>query len=368
MRRMILGLLAGFSLSSAAVADEASIEVLQSLKGAANSGAAREAVATLVGGGEESLIPVLKGFQGATPLGANWLRSAFETIAARESKAGRELPATKLTEFIQDTENDSAARRLAYEWLLKQDETLEERLIPGLLQDAHPDFRRDAVARLIEQAKEAEAEAAKELYRTALQGAVDSDQVKTIAEALEAAGDPVDLQKHFGFLAQWKIIGPFDNREMKGYAVAYPPESELDLDATYDGQLDKVSWEEIATDDGYGIVDIAEQIENYKGSLMYAVTTYQSAAEQDVELRLGTPNAWKLWVNGELVFEREEYHRSTRMDQYHIPVSLQAGENTIMLKVCQNEQEQDWAQDYQFQLRVSDRSGAAVLPAGENNE
>jgi hypothetical protein len=39
-----------------------------------------------------------------------------------------------------------------------------------------------------------------------------------------------------------------------------------------------------------------------------------------------------------------------------------------MLKVCQNEQEQDWAQDYQYQLRVSDPSGAAILPAGEKDE
>ena len=99
-----------------------------------------------------------------------------------------------------------------------------------------------------------------------------------------------------------------------------------------------------------------------------ASATFRSAEKQAAELRLGTPNAWKLWVNGELVFEREEYHRSTRMDQFRVPVSLQAGDNTIMLKVCQNEQEQDWAQDYKYQLRVCDSSGVAILPAGENNE
>jgi hypothetical protein len=101
---------------------------------------------------------------------------------------------------------------------------------------------------------------------------------------------------------------------------------------------------------------------------MYSVTTFRSAEKQAAELRLGTPNAWKLWVNGELVFEREEYHRSTRMDQFRIPVSLRAGDNTIMLKVCQNEQEQDWAQDYTYQLRVCDSGGVAIPSAGENNE
>lgn len=369
MDRLSVSLVLGLSLSvSTAVADSSSIESLRDIRGATGATAARRAVRIITSGGAENLLPVLHGFQDATPLGANWLRSAFETIAEAEFQAGRNLPAAELTEFIRDTDNAPAARRLAYEWLLQQDPTLEERLVTDLLEDAHPDFRRDAVAQLIDQAEAATGDQAVALYRRALQGAVHDDQVKTIAEALKAAGQPVDLQQHFGFLTQWSVVGPFDNREMKGFATAYAPETKLDLVADYDGQLGKVSWQEITTDDEYGIVDIAEQIENYKGSLMYAVTTFRSSEDRDVELRLGTPNAWKMWVNGELVFEREEYHRGTRMDQYRVPVSLQAGENTIMLKVCQNEQEQDWAQKYQFQLRVSDSSGAAILPTGENHE
>ncbi len=368
MLRSVLLMCVGVSLTAAAVGDETSVDVLKSLKGAEGAAEARAAVKTLVAGGADSLLPVLEGFQEASPLGANWLRSAFETIASAEEKAGRDLPADELTEFILNPKNAPAARRLAYEWLRKQDESLEGRLIPGLLQDAHPDFRRDAVALLITQAKEADGDEAVQLYRTALQGAVDDDQVTTIAEALSAAGEPVNLLKHFGFLPEWKIIGPFDNREKKGYAVAYPPEEEQNLDAVYEGQLGEVRWVEISTEDDYGIVDIAKQIENYKGSLMYALTTYRSASDQEVQFRLGTPNAWKLWVNGQLVFEREEYHRSTQMDQFRVPVSLRAGQNTILLKVCQNEQEEDWAQKYQYQLRVSDSSGAAIAAAGENHE
>jgi hypothetical protein len=50
------------------------------------------------------------------------------------------------------------------------------------------------------------------------------------------------------------------------------------------------------------------------------------------------------------------------MDQYAVPISLQAGRNTIALKVCQNEQTQDWAQKYQYQLRICDATGAGLLP------
>lgn len=163
------------------------------------------------------------------------------------------------------------------------------------------------------------------------------------------------------------MIGPFNNKDGVGYAAVYPPETEgIDPSAEYEGQLGKVSWSELTTDDDYGVFSIADLVENYKGSVMYASTTYRSAAARDLEFRLGTPNAWKLWVNGELVFEREEYHRSTQMDQYRIPVTLKAGDNTILLKVCQNEQEESWAQRYQFQLRVCDSTGVGVLAGGQS--
>ena len=96
---------------------------------------------------------------------------------------------------------------------------------------------------------------------------------------------------------------------------------------------------------------------------MYATTEFVSASDQEVEFRLGTPNAWKLWLNGKLVFEREEYHRSTRMDQYKMSVKLKKGSNRILMKVCQNEQKQEWAQGYKYQLRVCNSTGSGIMPA-----
>lgn len=318
---------------------------------------------SLKAGGAKNLIPILQAFEGASPLAANWLRSTFEAIADSEIKAGKSLPKDQFLTFIKDTENSPNARRLAYEWLLIRRPELKEQLIPGMLLDPSPEFRRDAVAALISQASDAEDDSARPLYRRALQGAVHEDQVKTIAKALREAGETVDLQRHFGFLSDWKIIGPFNNKEGVGYAAEYPPETEINPGGEYEGQLGSVKWEAIDTDDDFGIVNIAEDVKNYKGSVMYVTATYRSASAMPVEFRLGTPNAWKLWVNGELQFEREEYHRSTQMDQYRIPVELKSGTNTILLKLCQNEQTQPWAQKYQFQLRVSDTTGAAVLPS-----
>ncbi len=365
--------LAMLCLLAPAVADDKAdaIRALQSVgEHATGAAEARTALQTLKQGGATNLLPVLKAFNGSSLLAANWLRGTFESIADVEQKAGRALPKGDLLAFVKDTSESPSARRLAFEWLLKRSPQLEDELIPDMLLDPSPDFRRDAVRRLIDQAAAAKADAAVELYAKAMTGAVHEDQVKTIAKALKEAGEEVNISRHFGFLTKWKIIGPFDNKDQKGFPVVYPPETAVDLTAEYDGQLGKVKWESIATDDDYGVLDIGKQIENYKGSLMYTTTTWQSEKDQAVEIRLGTPNAWKLWVNGALMFEREEYHRGTRLDQYKVPVSLKAGQNTILVKICQNEQEQDWAQDYQFQLRVCDRTGAAVLPvtqAAANN-
>jgi hypothetical protein len=316
---------------------------------------------------------ILEAFEGASPLAVNWLRGGFEVIADRQIKQNQPLPAKELVAFIEDAKHDPSARRLAFEWLQKVEPETAERLIPGFLLDPSGELRREAVARLLKEAKAIDAQKTPHLavavYKKALSGAVDDDQVKQIVEPLRKLDVKIDLPKHFGFLTDWQIIGPFDNRGGVGLAAVYPPEKEIDLEAVYDTQYDdgfeggQVRWQPFETEQEYGLVDIEKNIKNYKGSCLYALAKFQSDKDQRVEVRLGTPNSWKLWVNGELLFAREEYHRGARMDQYRVAADFKAGENLILFKICQNEQNEDWAQRYQFQLRVCDPAGSAVLPA-----
>ena len=121
---------------------------------------------------------------------------------------------------MRDQNQSPFARRLVYETLKRSDAGIEDRLIPGMLLDASPEFRRDAVARLITEAGAIpDAAKATPLYRKAFSGAVHEDQVKTIAEALRKNNEEVDIQRHFGFLPEWSIVGPFDNKEEKGFAA-----------------------------------------------------------------------------------------------------------------------------------------------------
>ena len=359
-------------LSASVPADAAApAELISAIKSVDKKGkgnrAAGQAVAELTGSEPAVLLPLLAAFRNANPLATNYLRSAAETIVDRSIAAKKKLPRKKLEAFITDRKNDPQARRLAFEIVERVDATVVDRLIPGMLTDPNPVFRRQAVARLLDLAnrlqKENQQDLARSLYKRTLQGATDDDQVKTIAKLLRKMGEKVDLPRHFGFLTNWHIVGPFDNTGSKGFNVVYPPEKQVDLKAKLKGKLGPATWKSYKTKHDFGIVDIAKQISPYKGAVMYCSTVFESKTPRSIQFRLGTPNAWKLWINGRQVFANEEYHRGMKLDQYSVPVTLRAGSNTILLKICQNEQDQSWAQRYQFQVRTCDVSGIAVLSA-----
>ncbi|MGE4003821.1 MAG: hypothetical protein AB7I48_26840, partial [Planctomycetaceae bacterium] len=251
---------------------------------------AQSALRELQGADASALLPILRASNDANPLALNWLRAAFETIADRTLKAGRPLPFNELEAFIRDTSHASRVRRLAYEWLIKVDPSAPDRLIPGMLDDPSEELRRDAVARLIAAAQQAAQDGDKAqsqaTWRQALGGAVDEDQVNAIVAGLKELGDEVDLVGHFGMLMEWNLIGPFDNKDMKGFDMAYPPERELNFRATYEGQLGPVQWQPYISDKPDGLFDIGELVFNHKGSVMYATTTFISGEKQDVEFRL----------------------------------------------------------------------------------
>ena len=72
-------------------------------------------------------------------------------------------------------------------------------------------------------------------------------------------------------------------------------------------------------------------------------------------------SAWKLWLNGEPLFAHHEYHHGTEIDHYRVRSKMRRGKNTVLVKVCQNEQTESYAVPWSFQIRVCDASGTAIL-------
>ena len=134
----------------------------------------------------------------------------------------------------------------------------------------------------------------------------------------------------------WWIVGTFDNAGGIGYNKAYVPETATQPDTTaeYDGIEGQVSWKKQADDTFDGLVNLNKVFDkNVSWNTAYAWTTVNSPDERKAQLSFGSGGQAKLWLNGEEVFTHSEVHNLS-VDQDTIPITLKAGKNSILIKVC----------------------------------
>lgn len=326
---------------------------------------AARAVRQLSGRQADVLPALLQAMDQASPEACNYLRAAVEALADNALSRGKPLPVKHLEAFLQDPKHHPKARRLAYDLLLRVDPTTPQRWLPGMLQDPSLELRRDAVAFAMREAEAAltsgDKDAARQKFEQAFRGARDRDQVDALAKYLKGLGVTVDIAGHFGFIRDWLLVGPFDNSGGVGFAAVYAPEKGIDPKQTYVGKQNlQLVWKPHTTTDPYGVVDLNKAIGKHMGAVGYAYAVVESPEARPVEVRVGSNNAVKVWLNGQEVIAHEEYHHGNRMDQYVGSGTLRAGRNEVLIKVCQNEQKEEWAQSWSFQLRLCDRVGSAV--------
>lgn len=362
----------GFLCGFLCIAKAASLDVdrqIAFLLGVENEGrgneSACEALRKLETAEGTILLKLLSAMKDANDLSRNWLRAAAEEIVKRESSAGRDLPIDALGAFVLDLRQHPRARRYAFEMIAQSFPETAQRILSGMLNDPSVELRRDAINQHIDQARQMQNRGRKIeailLFQQALGAARDVDQIEMIADRLQHLGKRVDLPKHFGFLMDWQVLGPFDNSDRRGFEAVFAPEKEIDLSRSYRTKTGMANWQTLRASSEYGMLDINRAFGPLKEATAYAYANFESDFAQSVELRLGCKNAWKLWLNGELLFGRDEYHRGMRIDQYRMQGQLKKGANAILIKVCQNEQVEDWTIEWQFQLRICDATGTAVL-------
>jgi hypothetical protein len=315
-------------------------------------------------------IPMLfDAMDGSNEVSANWIRGAIQKSISRSET----FPAEPIRAYFDDQTRNPKGRWLAWQLLAKKEPEFRASTIAALATDASMPLREIGIAKLISDAKEIGTDVEKmddvakdkkkALLQNALENARDVDQVKSIAKSLAPLGQEVNLRTHLGFIETWNLVSGFDNKEESGFDVIYEPEkdiSSLDLSSTYTVGDKNVPWKETTTTEETGVVDLNKVIAKDKGVIAYAVSSFESSADAEAEVRIGTPNAHKIWVNGDLVMTNEVYHNSNSIDKFSSPVKLKQGENQIVIKLCQNEQTEPWAQDWSFQVRFCDATGKAI--------
>lgn len=350
------------TVASAAELDQSLATVREASATTAADDQLREAWKSLADADADQIPQMLRGMDAGNPAAENWIRAAVDAVASRTLSDGEELPKQDLVTLLDDTNAAPRARRTTYEWLLRIDPAMAESKLTAMTEDPSLEMRYDAIAAGMKGAEAAEGLEKVAAYRRLLKSARDLEQIKACKSALEEAGETVDLAAELGFVTQWRVIGVFDNTDKSGFDVAYPPEEEIDFDATYDGKAESAQWQQevLTTDAEQGEVNLNDEVGAKKGAVVYAYAEVEVPQAQAAQIRYSSNNATKLWVNDRQVGSHEVYHSGGDYDQYAHEVDLQAGKNTILLKVCQNEQTEPWAQDWSYSLRICDALGGAI--------
>lgn len=311
--------------------------------------------------GDETL-KVLKAMKGASPIGRNWLSGIAASLHTKTNAPSRD----QLLAFLKDSDQDGEARYLVFQWLTSGDEAARKAMLATMLEDNSPEIRYAAVDLSLKNIENAADK--KESLQKVLDVARHPEQVTSLIDLLEKEGVVISKADHFGFLKNWKVIGPFDNRDQAAFNTEYPVELDL-LKGTpkdsYEGKNGSVVWKDASADDKEGQVDLNPVYDKEKGAITYGYSVFKVKEKTKVQIRLGCINANKVWVNGELILSNEVYHTGAMIDQYIGEAELKAGENRIVVKVCQNEQTEPWAQNWAFQLRICDSTGKATVQSKE---
>jgi len=168
-----------------------------------------------------------------------------------------------------------------------------------------------------------------------------------------------------GIVPAWYVIGPFDDPEHRILDAIYPPEHEIDLNASYEGKPGPVHWIKRSSHAG-GVIGLGEiyGFQDYTANTVaYATCTVTSPREQEAEMRIGSDDDAIVWLNGREVW-RHEGIRGLARDDDIVPVVLPAGDTRILVKVYNR------SGMWGFSMRFTDRRGQPLeglgfSPSGE---
>ena len=345
MRLPILILTVGLFVQAARADVPAAIKTINAVgtEGTGNADAAK-AWGELVKAGPEALFPILNGITDGKPTAGNWLRTAVDAIAEKQTKAGGKFDAEKIIAFVEDRKNGAAARTVAFEVLEKQEPVPANGMLIRFIDDPSLELRRKGIEKHLALAVRDAG-----TLRRIFEAARDKDQVEAIAKELEKLHEPANITKHFGTITQWSLSSNFDNKDGLGFAKAYAPET----------VAERKGWKAAQSTEKYGFLDLNAALGKKMNAVAYAEAIIVADAETPAELRVASQNAVKFFHNGKEVFAREEYHHGTKMDQHVAKLTLAKGKNAILLKVCQNDMPYDWAQVWGFAARLCDATGGA---------
>lgn len=150
------------------------------------------------------------------------------------------------------------------------------------------------------------------------------------------------------FVDSWYILGPFDNAGRANIEKKFPPETVVDLDATYLGKDDQpLRWEFFQTPEPRIVppfdhfhperksVIPAKDMESrgLEYIIYYAYTELYFEAAADLWIAVGSDDYSKLWIEDQLVWASGKQQKSWRVDEGFRRVHFKQGYNRVLYRV-----------------------------------
>ena len=335
----------------------------------AGSEPARVARNQLVRRGIELFPQLLSAMDTPNPVAANWYRSIYEEILARElARSQPQVPRELLREIARDPRKQGKLRRLVLDLLDKLEPDFGKQLLPTLLDD--PEFRTDAINLALQRGDQELAakhrDAAKALYRQAFQSSRTPAQASAAAAKLHSVGEKADVVEHLGYVVDWLLVGPFDAPGTTGHRQVFPPEQRFDPRAEFVGQSGKkLRWFPYHNPNPGGEFDLTKAFSATDEAVAYARVELEwepSRPLPEAQVRCGADDNCAIWLNGEKVFGRDQWLNSSRPDRFITPVKLRSGKNTLLVKICQGPHHVDptIGNAWTMQIRFCDPTGAGL--------
>lgn len=142
------------------------------------------------------------------------------------------------------------------------------------------------------------------------------------------------------FIQQWLLLAPLENpaaetdaqRVRRAHAHDYL-DGEAAAQPRVGDQEGQMKWRTYTHKKENA--DLMEDVGPIEQVTAYFYTNIHSTYADSVYLSLGSDDTVKAWLNGQLVHSHID-RRSTVLDHQLIPVQLQAGQNTLLIKVVNN--------------------------------
>jgi len=175
------------------------------------------------------------------------------------------------------------------------------------------------------------------------------------AHIFSRSGDYKGIMKEYQRMGiplekKWRIIGPFKKEHDSNFKYQFPPEKLSDLTSPIKYAEKEYQWRTGHDGNIDGYVNLRELMDQYDWSAAYGLLYVKSPEQRKVQIRLGTDEACKLWLNEDLICQRYITNEAI-IDRDMVTVVLRPGYNRLLLKVTNSNF--DWG----YYLRVTDSEG-----------